>query len=48
MHNEQPINNEIRENILKFRKTTDELNLIKRVSNDLRNYRKMIQLKKYD
>jgi len=48
MHKEQHINNEIRENILKFRRTTDELNLIKRVSTDLKNYRKMIQLKKYD
>ncbi len=36
------------EEIAKFQKTMEELNLLKTVSQDLRNYRKMIHLKKFD
>jgi hypothetical protein len=36
------------EEIAKFQKTMEELNLLKTVSQDLRNYKKMIRLKKYD
>ena len=32
----------------KFEKTIEELHLLKSVSKDLKNYRKMIKLKKYD
>jgi hypothetical protein len=32
----------------KFEKTMQELHLLKNVSKDLKNYRKMIKLKKYD
>jgi hypothetical protein len=34
--------------IAKFQKTMDELSFLKTVSQDLKNYRKMIRLKKYD
>jgi hypothetical protein len=36
------------EEILKFQRTMEELNLLKTVSQDLKNYRKMLHLKKYD
>ncbi|MCW4054207.1 MAG: hypothetical protein NWE84_04710 [Candidatus Bathyarchaeota archaeon] len=38
----------VNEQMNKFEKTMRELNLLKRVSKDLKNYRKMIKLKKYD
>jgi hypothetical protein len=38
----------IHEEITKFEKTMEELRLLKNVSQDLKNYRKMIKLKKYD
>jgi len=38
----------VREEIAKFEKTMDELHLIKNVSKDLRNYRRMIRIKQYD
>ena len=31
-----------------LRRTMDELHLLKRVAADLKNYRKMIKLKRYD
>jgi hypothetical protein len=42
------MHHKIREELLEFKKTADELHLLKRVSNDLKNYRKMIRIKKYD
>jgi hypothetical protein len=37
-----------RQEITKFEKTMQELHLLRNVSKDLRNYRKMMKLKKYD
>jgi len=38
----------IHEEIQKFEKTMQELQLLKNVSQDLKNYRKMIHIKKHD
>jgi hypothetical protein len=38
----------IHEEFTSFRNTMEELYMLKRVAADLRNYRKMIELKKYD
>jgi hypothetical protein len=38
----------IHEEFTKFEKTMEELYLLKRVASDLKSYRKMIRLKKYD
>ena len=38
----------IREEFASFQKTMEELYLLKRVSRDLRSYRRMIRLKRYD
>jgi len=38
----------IHEEFTSFRKTMEELYLLKQVASDLRNYKKMIKLKKYD
>jgi PBP1b-binding outer membrane lipoprotein LpoB len=38
----------ISEEFINFRKTMEELYLLKRVASDLKSYRKMIKLKKYD
>jgi hypothetical protein len=38
----------IREEFEKFEGTMEELYLLKKVAADLKNYRKMIKLKKYD
>jgi hypothetical protein len=48
MDKEKTLHHEAHEEITKFKKTMDELRLLKRVSKDLKNYRKMIKLKKYD
>jgi hypothetical protein len=42
------LHREISENMAKFKETMDELRLLKCISQDLKNYRKMIRLKKYD
>jgi hypothetical protein len=42
------LHREVNEEMTKFEKTMEELHLLKRVSKDLKNYRKMIKLKKYD
>jgi hypothetical protein len=40
---------EIKEDTAKFKETlVEELRLLKSVSQNLKNYRKMIQIKKYD
>ena len=38
----------IQEELVSFHKTMEELYTLKKVAADLRNYRKMIKLKKYD
>jgi len=38
----------IHEEFISFHKTMEELYMLKQVAADLRNYRKMIKLKKYD
>jgi hypothetical protein len=38
----------IREEFVKFERTMEELYLLKRVSEDLKSFRKMIRLKRYD
>jgi hypothetical protein len=38
----------IREEFVKFERTMEELYLLKSVSEDLKNFRKMIRLKRYD
>ena len=48
MAKEKKLHREVNEEMTKFEKTMEELHLPKRVSKDLKNYRKMIELKKYD
>jgi hypothetical protein len=48
MAKEKMLHRKIHEELTKFEKTMEELHLLKRVSKDLKNYRKMIKLKKYD
>ncbi|MCL6578353.1 MAG: hypothetical protein K6T73_03090 [Candidatus Bathyarchaeota archaeon] len=38
----------IREEFLKFEKTMEELHFLKSVAQDLKSFRKMMKLKKYD
>jgi hypothetical protein len=38
----------VREEFAKFERTMEELRLLKRVAQDLRNFKEMIKLKKYD
>jgi hypothetical protein len=46
--NDNAILQKLREENANFQKTVEELYLLKLVAADLRNYRKMIKLKKYD
>ena len=48
MGKESPLNQKVYQEIAKFRKTMQELRLLKTVSRDLKNYRRMLKLKKYD
>ena len=48
MTKENTPHHKIHEEIIKFEKTMQELHLLKNISKDLRNYRKMVELKKYD
>jgi hypothetical protein len=48
MPQEKTLHHEVNEQMTKFEKTMQELHLLKHVSKDLKNYRKMIKLKKYD
>jgi hypothetical protein len=46
---EKMLQQETKEDTAKFKETiVEELRLLKRVSQNLKNYRKMIQVKKYD
>jgi len=48
MTQEKTLHRQVKEEMTKFEKTIEELHLLKSVSKDLKNYRKMIKLKKYD
>jgi hypothetical protein len=48
MAKEKTLHHEAHEEITRFEKTMEELRLLKCVSKNLKNYRKMIKLKKYD
>ncbi|MCJ7560029.1 hypothetical protein MUO79_05350 [Candidatus Bathyarchaeota archaeon] len=48
MGKEKMLHRKVREEMARFEKTMEELHLLKCVSQDLKNYRKMIRLKKYD
>ena len=48
MSKETTLHIKVHEEMAKFEKTMEELHLLKRVSQDLKSYRKMIQVKKYD
>jgi hypothetical protein len=48
MAKEQVLHRKVQEELKKFEKTMEEIHLLKSVSQDLKNYRKMIRLKKYD
>jgi hypothetical protein len=48
MSKEKTFQRKVHEEMAKFEKTMEELRLLKYVSEDLKNYRKMIRLKKFD
>jgi hypothetical protein len=48
MSKERMLHRKVHEELAKFEKTMEELHLLKHVSKDLKNYRKMIRVKKYD
>jgi hypothetical protein len=48
MTQQETLHHKVNQQMTKFTKTMEELHLLKRVSKDLKNYRKMIKLKKYD
>jgi hypothetical protein len=48
MAKQENLHQEVNEEMNKFEKTMQELHLLKNVSKDLKNYRKMLKLKKYD
>jgi hypothetical protein len=48
MAKEKTLQHEVHEEITRFEKTMEELRLLKCVSKDLKNFRKMVKLKKYD
>jgi hypothetical protein len=48
MAKEKALHREVNEEMTKFEKTMEEIHLLKCVSKDLKNYKKMIKLKKYD
>jgi molecular chaperone GrpE (heat shock protein) len=48
MNENNAIPQKLYEEFANFQKTMEELNLLKRVAADLKNYRKMIKLKRYD
>jgi hypothetical protein len=48
MTQDPTVHRKVHEEIAKFEKTMDEMHLIKNVSKDLRNYRRMIRIKQND
>jgi len=45
---QENLQQEVNQEMTKFKKTMQEIHLLKNVSKDLKNYRKMLKLKKYD
>ena len=48
MAKEKTLHHEVQKEMTRFEKTMEELRLLKCLSKDLKNYRKMMKLKKYD
>jgi hypothetical protein len=48
MSKEKVLHRKVHEEMAKFEKTMEELRLLKCVSQDLKSYRKMLRLKRYD
>ena len=48
MDESEHIVNRIQEEFIQFERTMEELRLLKTVAEDLKSFRKMIKLKKYD
>ena len=48
MTQQETLHHQVNQQMTKFKKTMEELHLLKRISKDLKKYRKMIKLKKYD
>jgi hypothetical protein len=48
MAKQKTLHHEVHEEITRFQKNMEELRLLKCVSKGLKNYRKMMKLKKYD
>jgi len=48
MSKDPMLHRKVHEEIARFEKTMEELHLLKRVSRDLKSYRRMIRIKKYD
>jgi hypothetical protein len=48
MDHEDAVAQKIHEEFMDFRKTMEELHALKRVAADLKSYRRMIRLKRYD
>lgn len=44
----QSVVEQLHEDLNKFKKTVEELNYLKSVASDLKNYKRMIKIKKYD
>ena len=48
MTHQETKRNQVNQEITKFEKTMRELHLLRNVSKDLKNFRKMMKLKKFD
>jgi hypothetical protein len=48
MSNQETLRSKVLEEMTKFEKNMEELHLLKSVTQDLKSYRKMIKMKKYD
>jgi hypothetical protein len=48
MSDQKTLRTQVLEEMNKFEKNMEELHLLKSVSQDLKSYRKMIRMKKYD
>ena len=48
MTKQETLHQQVNQQMTEFKKTMQEIHLLKRVSKDLKNYRRMIKLKKYD
>ena len=48
MTEDKTLHHKLHEEIAKFEKTMEELHMLKNVSKDLKQHKKMLKLKKYD